>query len=104
MKLTSWFAVCVMGAIFATILSTARAEEPTASPAPSVGDTEEDTTKEGSSPSPDGQFAFLIGHGEYEQTIDLVDKKTEKVPDVTTDYTDPASEAGPMAKESCSSE
>ena len=29
--------------------------------------------------SPDGKVAFLIGHGEYQQTIDLIDKKTEKV-------------------------
>ncbi len=29
--------------------------------------------------SPDGKFAFLLGHGEYDQTIDLIDKKTEKV-------------------------
>ena len=78
-KLTSWFAVCVLGTIFATIVYTVRAEEPTASPAPSVSDTEDDTRKEVDFPSPDGKFAFLIGHGEYQQTIDLIDKKTEKV-------------------------
>ena len=78
-KLTSWFAVCVLGTIFAAIVYTVRAEEPTASPAPSVNDTEDDTTKEVGSPSPDGKFAFLIGHGEYQQTIDLIDEKTEKV-------------------------
>jgi hypothetical protein len=78
-KLTSWFAVCVLGAIFATIASTVNAEEPTASPAPSSSDTEDDTTKEVDFPSPDGKFSFLIGHGEYQQTIDLIDKKTEKV-------------------------
>ncbi|HEY4273613.1 MAG TPA: hypothetical protein VGM65_16555 [Candidatus Udaeobacter sp.] len=79
MKLTSWFAVCVTGTIFAIILSTARAEEPTASPAPSVSDTEADTTKKVDFPSPDGKFSFLIGHDEDQQTIDLINKKTEKV-------------------------
>jgi hypothetical protein len=58
---------------------TVRADEPTASSAPSISDTEDDTTKEVGSPSPDGKFAFLIGHGEYQQTIDLIDEKTEKV-------------------------
>ena len=72
-------AVCVLGAIFVIIVSTASAEEPTASPASSVSDTEGDTTKEVGSPSPNGKFAFLIGHGEYQQTIDLIDKKTEKI-------------------------
>jgi hypothetical protein len=78
-KLTSWFTVCVLGAIFATIVHTVSAEEPTASPTPSVSDTEEDTTKEVDFPSPDEKFAFLIGHGEDQQTIGLIDKKTEKV-------------------------
>ena len=78
-RLTSWFAVCVLGAFSATIAYTVSAEEPTASPTPSVSDAEDDTTKEVEFPSPDGKFAFLIGHGEYEQTIDLIDKKTEKV-------------------------
>ena len=72
-------AVCVLGAIFVIIVSTASAEEPTASPASSVSDTEGDTTKEVGSPSPNGKFAFLIGHGAYQQTIDLIDKKTEKI-------------------------
>jgi hypothetical protein len=63
-KFTSWFAGCVLGAIFATIVYTVSAEEPTASPTPSVSDTEDDTTKEVDFPSPDGKFAFLIGHGE----------------------------------------
>ena len=58
---------------------TVSAEEPTASPTPSVSDTEDDTTKEVQFPSPDGKFAFLIGHGEYQQAIDLIDKKTEKI-------------------------
>jgi hypothetical protein len=84
-KLTSWFAVCVLGAIFATIVYTVSAEEPTASPTPSVSDTEDDTTKEVNFPSPDGKFALLIGHGEYQQTIDLIDKKTEKVLQHITD-------------------
>ncbi len=85
-KLTSWFAVCVLGAIFATIVYTVSAEEPTASPTPSVSDTEDDTTKEVDFPSPDGKFAFVIGHGEYQQTIDLIDKKTEKVLQPIADY------------------
>jgi len=70
------------------------AEEPTSSPAPSASDTTEkkptedgrqsETTEEGTTKSvefasPDGRFAFLLGRGEYETTIDLVDKKTEKV-------------------------
>ena len=78
-KLTSWFVVCVLGAIFATVVYTVSAEEPTASPTPSVSDKEDDTTKEVEFPAPDGKFAFLIGHGEYQQTIDLIDKKTENV-------------------------
>ena len=78
-KLTSWFAVCVLGVIFATVVYRVSAEEPTTSPTPSVSDTQDDTTKEVDFPAPDGKFAFLIGHGEYQQTIDLIDKKTEKV-------------------------
>jgi hypothetical protein len=94
-KLTSWFAVCVTGAIFAIIVYAVSAEEPTASPAPSVSDTAEDSTtedtttdeattddatKEVDSPSPDGKFAFLIGRDEEDEpTIDLIDKKTKKV-------------------------
>jgi hypothetical protein len=67
------------GAIFAAVGYTVSAEEPTASPSPSLSDTEDDTRKEVDFASPDGKFAFLIGHGEYQQTIDLIDKKTEKV-------------------------
>jgi len=78
-KLNSWFAVCVIGAMFAIIVYTVSAEESTASPTPSVSDTAENITKEVDFPSPDGKFAFLIGHGEYQQSIDLIDKKTEKV-------------------------
>jgi hypothetical protein len=78
-KLTSWFAVCVLGAIFATVVYTVSAEEPTASSTPSVSDTEDDKTKEVKFPSPDGKFALLIGHGEDQQNIDLIEKKTEKV-------------------------
>ena len=74
-KLNSWFAVCVLEAIFATIVFTVSAEEPTASATPSVSDTEDDTTKEADFPSPDEKFAFLIGRGEDQQTIDLIDKK-----------------------------
>ena len=51
----------------------------TASSTPSVSDTEDDTTKEVKFPSPDGKFALLIGHGEDQQNIDLIEKKTEKV-------------------------
>ena len=89
MKFFSWCAVFVVAAIFLTIAYTVSAEEPTASPAPSVSETaedsttedttEEDTTKEIDFASPDGKFAFLIGHGEDQQRIDLIDKKTEKV-------------------------
>jgi len=91
MKLPSWFGACVLGAIFAIVVYAARAEEPSASLAPSVSDTaenttaedtttEDDATKEVDSPSPDEKFAFLIGRGgEDEPTIDLIDKKTEKV-------------------------
>jgi hypothetical protein len=78
-KLTSWFVVCVLAAIFATVVYTVSAEEQTASPTPSASDKEDDTTKEAEFPSPDEKLAFLIGHGEYQQTIDLIDKKTENV-------------------------
>jgi hypothetical protein len=94
MKPSSWFGVYAM-AIFAIVLYAVRAEEPTASPVASVsgtagGSTSEDTkqgqtpaeesSKEVDSPSPDGKFAFLMGRGgEDEPTIDLIDKKTEKV-------------------------
>jgi hypothetical protein len=78
-KLTSWFAVCVLGAIFATSVYTVNAEEATALPTSSVSDTKDDTTKEVKFPSPDGKFALLIGHGEDQQNIDLIEKKTEKV-------------------------
>jgi len=83
-KLTSWLAVRIL-TIFATIVPTVSAEEPTASPAPSTSDTQDDTTKKVDFPSPDGKFAFLIGHGEYEQTIDLIDK-TEKFVQHIADY------------------
>jgi hypothetical protein len=78
-KLTSWFAVCVLGAIFSTVVYTVSAEEPAASPTPSVSDTEDDSAKEADFPSPDEKFSFLIGPGEDRQTIDLIDKKTEKI-------------------------
>jgi hypothetical protein len=78
-KFLSWFAVCVLAAIFAVVASTVSAGQPTASPTASASDTEDDMTKEVDFPSPDGKFAFLIGHGEYQQTIDLIDKKSEKV-------------------------
>jgi len=89
MKLTSCFLVCVLAVTFSTIVHTVDAEEPTTSPARSVTDmaedsatedtTTEDATKETDYPSPDEKFAFLIGRGEDEPTIDLIDKKTEKV-------------------------
>ena len=89
MKLSSLFAVSVAAAIFTIVVYAVKAEEPTASPAPSVSDTAEDSTsedtttedapKEADSPSPDGKFAFLMDRGEDEKTIDLIDKKTEKV-------------------------
>ncbi len=78
-KVTSWFVACVLAAIFTTIVYTVSAEEPTVSPTPLVSDTEDATTKEVDFPSPDDKFSFLIGHGEYQQTIDLIDKKTTKV-------------------------
>jgi hypothetical protein len=78
-KLTRWLAVFVLTAILLADACALRAQEASASPSPGSGDAEEDTTKEVSSPSPDGKFAFLIGRGEYEQSIDLVDAKTEKV-------------------------
>lgn len=75
--------------IFATVGWVVRAQETTPSPAPSVAATpnrsvktateEEDTTEKVDYASPDGKFAFLVGHGEFDQTIDLIDKKTEKV-------------------------
>lgn len=90
MKFSSRFAVCFFGAIFTALAYTATAEEPTASPAPSVSETAQDSTTEDTTteddetkkvdfPSPDEKFAFLIGHGEDQQTIDLIDKKTKKV-------------------------
>ncbi len=67
----------------ATILATTvwpiRAQETSPSPAPSTSDHEEDTTQEIDFTSPDGKFAFLIVRGDGEQTIDLIDKETEKV-------------------------
>jgi hypothetical protein len=71
-------------AVLAAATSTIHAEEPSASPTataePSVSESEEDeTTKVIDSPSPDGKYAFLYGNGEDEKTIDLIDKKTEKI-------------------------
>jgi hypothetical protein len=65
--------------ILATMGWTIRAQETTPSPTPSTSDNEEDTTKEIDFASPDGKFAFLLGHGNDDQTIDLIDKKTKKV-------------------------
>ena len=55
-----------------------RAQEKTPPPTPSANE-EVETTKTVDFSSPDGNFAFLIGRGEYQQTIDLIDKNTEKV-------------------------
>jgi len=79
MKFSRWLPACVVGPIFAIIVFTISAEEPTASPTASVSASKEEMTKEVDFASPDGKLAFLIGHGEYQQTIDLIDKKTEKV-------------------------
>jgi hypothetical protein len=84
MKLPSWLAACVVGGVFAIVVYAVSAEEPTDSPTLSVSDTEEattseDATKEVDALSPDGRFAFLMGRGEDQRTIDLIDKKTEKV-------------------------
>jgi hypothetical protein len=78
-KLTSRFAVCVLGILFATIVKTICAQQPAASPTASASDTQADMAKEVDYPSPDGKFAFLIGRGEYEKTIDLIENKTEKI-------------------------
>jgi hypothetical protein len=68
---------------FASILGTIgwaiRAQETTPPPTPSTSDNQEDATKEIDFASPDGKFAFLLGHGDPDQTIDLIDKKTEEV-------------------------
>ncbi len=56
---------------------TLRAEEPAASSSASASAAED--AKQVDFPSPDGKFAFLVGHGEDEQSIDLIDKGTEKV-------------------------
>lgn len=79
MKLGCWLTVSALAAIFAVITSKGRAQETTPSPTPSAAASETDeTTKEIDFPSPDGKFAFLLGRDD-EQTIDLIDKKTEKV-------------------------
>jgi hypothetical protein len=87
MKLSSWFAVCLVAASLATVICTVRAEEPTASPTPAISDaedasasdTEDATTQEVEFASPDEKFAFVIDRGEDERAIDLVDKKTKKI-------------------------
>ena len=61
-----------------TLATKVVAQEPSASPTPSASE-EEEITKRVDFPSPDGKFAFLLGRGDYQQTIDLIDKKTEKV-------------------------
>src|ERR1700730_308918 len=61
-----------------TLATKVVAQEPSASPTPSASE-EEEITKRVDFPSPDGKFAFVLGRGDYQQTIDLIDKKTEKV-------------------------
>ena len=85
MKFTSWFAVSVLATILTAIVYTVSAEEPAASPTAAVSDAEDDTTKQTEYPSPDEKFAFLIGRGEDQKTIDLIDNKTEKVLQHITD-------------------
>jgi hypothetical protein len=63
--------------ILATIARPTRAQDATPSPIPSISDNEEETEKIAFA-SPDGKFAFLLGRGD-QQTIDLINKKTEKV-------------------------
>jgi hypothetical protein len=80
--------------ISATLVCSLKAQETRNSPAPSVSATQERTTAQGPTAektptedatkeinfvSPDEKFAFLIGRGEDEQTIDLIDKRTKKV-------------------------
>ena len=60
-----------------TLATKVVAQEPSASPTPSASE-EEEITKRVDFPSPDGKFAFVLGRGDYQQTIDLIDKKTEK--------------------------
>jgi hypothetical protein len=63
----------------ATASPSPSADEAVASSSPANADAdEEDTTKTIDFPSPDGKFAFLLGRDDV-QTIDLIDKKTEKV-------------------------
>jgi len=87
-KFPTLFSVLFLAAIFAALASPVRAQQTVASPTPAVGDLgtaspsiggQDELKKEVDLPSPDGKFAFLIGRGEYLQTIDLIDKKSEKV-------------------------
>jgi hypothetical protein len=64
--------------ILATIAWPIRAQDATPSPAPSISDNEEETTEKIDFASPNGKFAFLLGRDDV-QTIDLINKKTEKV-------------------------
>src|SRR5262249_42375661 len=75
----------MLGPIVTIIIPSLALAQPTVSPGPSVSDTEEKVTKQVEFTSPDGKFAFLIGHGEDQQTIDLIDKKTEKILQHITD-------------------
>jgi hypothetical protein len=78
MKFPGWLVVFFFAASLVAMAYPLRAQETTPSPTASVTE-QEDVTKTIDFPSPDGQFAFLVGRGEYQQTIDLIDKKTEKV-------------------------
>src|SRR5262249_9192299 len=75
----------MLGPIVTIIIPSLAPAQSTVSPSPSVSDTEEKVTKQVDFTSPDKKFAFLIGHGEYQQTIDLIDKKTEKTLQHITD-------------------
>jgi hypothetical protein len=87
-KFPGWLVLFFFAASLVAMACSLRAQEPSASPTPSVsgpatasqsaGEGEE-MKKEVYFPSPDGKFTFLVGRGEYQQTIDLIDKKTEKV-------------------------
>jgi hypothetical protein len=82
-KFPGWPVVFFFAASLVAIAYPLRAQEATASATPATASPstggEDDLRKKVEFPSPDGKFAFLVGRGEYQQTIDLIDKKTEKV-------------------------
>jgi hypothetical protein len=77
-KFPGWLLGFFFGASLFAMPGSLRGQEPSASPTPSASEKEE-ITKTVDFPSADGKFAFLLGRGDYQQTIDLIDKKTEKV-------------------------